>query len=100
MKRIKPLYYMIVIPFFFSMVCLGTLYGASVTMQHEGTLQNGRERPVVKDPVNMNGRQIEFTPQKSRDKRGSGMQSDAGNPLVEMERYKPYREGEGERKIK
>lgn len=100
MKRIKPLCYMIVIPSFLSMAFLGTVYGASVTMQREGTLQNGQESTVVKDPVNMDVNQIEFTPRKLKDKSGSGMESDAGNRSVSMERYKPYREGEGERKIR
>lgn len=91
---------MSVIPSLLNMVFLGTVYGASVTMQHEGSIQNGQESTVVKDPVNMDGNQLKFTPQKLKNKSDSGMESDAGNQSVRMERYKPYREGEGERKIR
>ncbi len=100
MKDIKSLFYMIVITPFLIMIFLGTVYGASVTMQREGALQKDRESAVAKNDVNRDGNQLKFSPQRLRDKSDSGIESEAGNHSVKMERYKPYQEGEGERKIK
>jgi hypothetical protein len=102
MKRMKTLFYIGVIASLMIMMFLGTVYGASVTMQREGGLQNGQESTVVKDHLNMDGNQLKFAPQRLKKKNDSGMESDAGHQSVRMERYKPYQEGEGEseRKIR
>jgi hypothetical protein len=100
MKRIESLFYMIVITSFFIMMFAGTVYGASVTMQREGTLQNGQESAVAKSNLNADGNQLKLAPQRLRDKNTPGMESETGRHSVRMERYKPYKEGEGERKIK
>ena len=99
MKRIKSLFYMSVITSLMIMMPLGTVYGASVTMQREEGLQKGQESAVAKDNVNRDGNQLTFSPQRLKNKNDSGMESDADNPSVKKERYKPYEEGQGERKI-
>ena len=100
MKRMKSLFYMSVVTSLMIMMSLGTVYGASVTMQREAGLQTGQESAVAKDNVNRDGNQLTFSPQRLKNKMDSGMESDAGNQSVRMERYKPYQEGEGERKIR
>ena len=100
MKRMKSLFYMSVIPSFLIMMFLGTVYGGSVTMQREAGLQAGQESAVTKDTANGEGNQLTFSPQRLKNKTDSGMKADAGNRSVKMERYKPYQEGEGERKIR
>jgi hypothetical protein len=82
------------------MMFLGTVYGASMTIQREDALQKSQESSVSKNDVAVDGNQLKFTPQRLRDKSDSGMESETGNHSVKMERYKPYQEGEGERKIK
>lgn len=100
MKRMKSLFYISVITLFLIMMSLGTVYGAPVTMQREGALQNGQESTVTKDNVDMDGHQLKFAPQRLKNKSDSGMESEAGDRSVKMERYKPYQEGEGESKIR
>jgi len=100
MKRIKSLFYMSVITSLMIMMFFGTIYGASVTMQREAGLQTGQESAVAKDDVNRDGNQLTFSPLRLKNKMDSGMESDTGNPSVKKERYKPYQEGEGERKIR
>jgi hypothetical protein len=100
MKRIKPLFYMIVITSFLNMVFLGTVYGASVAMHREGSLQNGQNGTLADNHVKTDGNQLRFAPQGLKKKSDAGVESDAGNPSVRMERYKPYQEGEGERKVR
>lgn len=79
---------------------LGTVYGASVTMQRESALQNGQESTVANYIMKIDGNQLKLAPQRVKDKNDSGMESETGKQSVRMERYKPYKEGEGERKIK
>ncbi len=81
-------------------MCLGTLYGASVTAQREDAFQKGQEGAVSTDNVNRDGNQLRLAPRKLKDKTDPGMESLSGLHTVKMERYKPYHEGEGERKIK
>jgi len=100
MKHIKSLFYMSVTTPFLIMIFFGTVYGSSVTMQREGDLQKGQESAVAKGNVNMDGNQLKFTPERLKDKNDSDMESETGRHSVRMERYKPYQEGEGERKIK
>jgi hypothetical protein len=100
MKQIKSICYISVITSFLIMMFLGTLYGASVTMQRESASQNGQESAVSTDNVNMDGNQLKSTPQRLKNKSDSGIESEPGNHLVSKERYKPYKEGEGERKIR
>jgi hypothetical protein len=100
MKQMKPFFYMGVITSLMIMMFLGTVYGASVTMQCEGALQNGQESTVSKNNVNMDGNQLKLAPQRLKNKNDSGMESETVSQSVKMERYKPYKEGEGERKIK
>jgi hypothetical protein len=100
MKKIKISFYFSLITLLWIMMYFGNVYGSSVTMQREGALQKGQENVVEKSDVNITGNQPKFTPQRLRDKSDSAMESQAGSPSVRMERYKPYQEGEGERKIK
>jgi hypothetical protein len=100
MKQMKPFFYMSVITSLMIMMFLGTVYGTSVTMQREGALQNGQESTVSKDNVNMDGNQLKLAPQRLKNKNDSGTESETVSQSVRMERYKPYKEGEGERKIK
>ena len=100
MKRIKSLFYMSVIPSLLIMMLSRTVYGTSVTMQREGALQNGQESTVLKNDVNMDGNQLKLAPQRLKNRSDSGMESETGSQSVRMERYKSYKEGEGERKIK
>ena len=99
MKRIKSLFSMSVITSLIIIMSLGTVYSASVTLQREEGLQKGQENAVEKDDVNRDGNQLTFSPQRLKNKSDSGMESDAGDPSVKRERYKPYQEGGGERKI-
>jgi hypothetical protein len=100
MKKIKISFYFSLITLLWIMMYFGNVYASSVTMQREGALQKGQESAVEKNDVNMADNQLKFTPQRSRDKSDSAMESQAGRPSVRMERYKPSQEGEGERKIK
>jgi hypothetical protein len=68
MKRIKSLFYMSVIPSLLIMMLSGTVYGASVTMQREGALQNGQESTVLKNDVNMDGNQLKLAPQRLKNR--------------------------------
>ena len=100
MRHMKKIFYIGVIPSFLVMMFLGTLYGASVTMHREGSLQDGQESAVTEDHVNRALNQPTFAPQSVKDKTDPGAESGTANRSVKMERYKPYREGEGERKIR
>jgi hypothetical protein len=100
MKRIKPLCYMIVIPSFLILVFVGSLYGASVTILQEGSLQYSQEGTAANDHVKANDNQLKFAPQGLTNKSDSGTESGDRNLSVRRERYKPYQEGEGERKVK
>jgi hypothetical protein len=100
MKQMKPFFYMSVLMPLMIMMFLGAVYGASVTMQREGALQNGQESTVLKNNVNMDGNQLKLAPQRLKNKNDSGMESETVSQSVRMERYKPYKEGEGERKMK
>lgn len=100
MKQIKSLFYISVITSLMITMCLGTVYGASVTVQREGAIQGDQESVVVKGNVNVDGNQLKFAPQRLRDKSDAAIESDTGRLSVKMERYKMYHEGEGERKIK
>ena len=79
MKHIKSLFYMSVITSLMITMFLGTVYGASVTMQREGALQKGQESAVAKNDVNMDGNQLKFAPQRLKDKSDSGMESETGS---------------------
>lgn len=98
MKHIKALFptsvIMILIIFF------GTVYGSSLTIQREGVLQKGQESVGLKTDLSMDSNQLMFTPKGLRDKNDSAVESQTGSQSVRTERYKPYKEGEGERKIK
>jgi hypothetical protein len=48
----------------------------------------------------MDDSQLQFTSRRIKDKTDPGMESRPDRHTVTMERYKPYLEGEGERKIK
>jgi hypothetical protein len=100
MKQLKSVFFMSVITSFMIMMFFGTVYGATVTMQREGAPQSGQESTVLKNDVNITDNQLKLAPQRLKDKNDSGMESEAGNRSVKMEQYKPYKEGEGERKIK
>jgi len=99
MKKVKLIFYVSLITLLWIMVYFTTVYGASVTMQREGGLKS-QEIAVAKEDVNRDGNQPTFSPLRLKNKTDSGMESDTGNPSVKVERYKPYKEGEGERKIK
>jgi hypothetical protein len=100
MKRVKSLFCMGIIPLFVIMMFSGPVYGDSVTMQREGAPQNGQENTVLKNNVNIADNQLKFAPQRLKNKNDSDMESQAGDRSVRMEQYKPYKEGEGERKVK
>lgn len=100
MKQMRSFFYIIVIPSLLIMMFSGTVYGASVTMQREGALQNDQESTVSKNDVNMDGNQLKLAPQRLKNRGDSGMEPETGSQAVRMERYKSYKEGEGERKIK
>jgi hypothetical protein len=100
MKQMKSLFYIGVIASLMIMMFIGTVHGVSVTVQREGAIQGDQEGVVVKDNVKTDGHQLKFAPQRLKNKSDAGMESDAGNQSVRMERYKPYQEGEGERKIR
>jgi hypothetical protein len=99
MKQIKSISYFGVITSLTIMVFLGASYGATVTVQREGALQGGQESTVARDSVNDDNR-FTFVPQRLNNKSDSVVESDTGRRAAKMERYKPYQEGEGERKIK
>jgi hypothetical protein len=98
MKQMKSLFFTGVITSLTIMMFIGTVYGVSVTVQREGVIQGDQESAVVKDNVMMDDNQLKFAPQRLKNKSDAGMESDAGNQSVRMERYKPYQEGEGESK--
>lgn len=99
MKQMKSLFYIIVIPSLLIMMLSGTVYSASVTLQREGALQNGQESTVSKNDVNRDGNRLVLAPQRLKNRSDSGiMESETSSQSVRMERYKSYKEGEGERK--
>jgi hypothetical protein len=98
MKRTESLFYMSVITSFLVMMLSGTVYGASVTMQREAGLQTGQESAVTKDDVNRDGNQLKFSPLRLKNNNDSGGEPEADNRSVKKERYKPYIEGQGEKK--
>jgi len=102
MKHMKSLFYISVITSLLILMFLGTLYGASVTMQREGALQNQNDQEITvsKNNMNMAGNQLKLAPQRLKNKSDSGMESESGIQSGGMEQYKPYKDGEGERKIK
>jgi hypothetical protein len=100
MKQMKSLFFTGIITSLTIMMFIGTVYGVSVTVQREGVIQGDQESAVVKDNVMMDDNQLKFAPQRLKNKSDAGMESDAGNQSVRMERYKPYQEGEGESKIR
>lgn len=100
MKRMKSILYISLIPAFLGMMFLGTVSGASVTMQREAGLQTGQESVAAKGDANRDGNPLTFSPLKSKNKMDSGRESEADNRAVITERYKPYQEGEGERKTR
>jgi hypothetical protein len=97
MKQIKSNIYLGIVLSLTIIVFLGTVSGASVTVLRESALQNQQESAVVKNDAIADGNQLTFTPQRLKNKTDSGVES-AGNPSVISERYKPYTEGEGERR--
>jgi hypothetical protein len=99
MKKIKSIIYFGMASSLTILVFLATVSGASVTVQREGALQNDQESLVVTNDVIVDGNQLTFSPRQLKNKTDFGMES-AGNQPVTRERYKPYQEGEGERKIK
>jgi hypothetical protein len=100
MKQMKSLFFTGIITSLTIMMFIGTVYGVSVTVQREGVIQGDQESAVVKDNVMMDDNQLMFAPLGLNNKSDAGMESDAGNQSVRMERYKPYQEGEGESKIR
>lgn len=100
MKRMKSILYISVIPSILIMVFLGTVYGGSVTVQRETGLQTGQESTVTKGDVNKDGDRLTFSPQRLKIKIDSGRESEADSRMVKTERYKPYQQGEGERKTR
>jgi hypothetical protein len=100
MKRVNPLIHMSLFILLTIMMLLGTAHSASVTMQSEVAIQKGQECEALKNDVTLDESQSKFTPQKSRDKNSSVVESETGRHSMKMERYKPYSEGEGERKIR
>lgn len=100
MKQMKSIFYISVIPSLLIMMLSGTVYGASVTLQREGALQNGQESTVSKSDVNRDGNQLILAPQRLKNRSDSGMESETGRQSVRMDRYKSYKEGEGDRKIR
>lgn len=100
MKQMKSLFHISVITSLMIITFFGSVHGAPVTIQREGALQKGQESVFSNNDMRMDGNQPKFTPERLRDKNDSGRESQAGSPSVRIERYKPYQEGEGERKIK
>lgn len=99
MNQTKSIFYISVMTSLMIMMCLGTVYGGSVTVQHEDALQQGQEVGVSTNNVNRDDNQLRLAPRRLKDKTDPGRESSTGSPSVRMERYKPYQEGEGERKI-
>lgn len=100
MKQMRSFFYISVIPSLLIMMFSGTAYGDSVTMQLEGALQNGQKSTVSKNDMNTDSNQLKMAPQSLKNRSDSGMEPETGKQAVRMERYKSYKEGEGERKIK
>jgi hypothetical protein len=100
MKQIKLIGHFGVMTSLTIMVFLGVSYGATVTVQREGALQGGQESAIVRDSVNKDDNRLTFAPQRLNERSDSFVESETGRHSVKMERYKPYKEGEGERKIK
>jgi hypothetical protein len=100
MKPIKLFLYMSVIISFTIMMLLGTGYGASVTMQREAAPQKAQENAVVKKDMNVEGNQLKFAPRRLKGKNDSGTESERGDRPVNIQRYKPFKDGEGERKMR
>lgn len=81
------------------MIFRGTVSGASVTVQRETAVQNGQESVVVKSDTTAGGSEITFAPRRLKSKTDSGAES-VGDRSVRRERFKPYEEGQGDRKMK
>lgn len=87
------------VTFFLIVLCSGPLYGSAVTIQYEGAPPDDRKGVSDTDST-VPGNQIIMTPRKLKEKNDSGMETEKISGSVRREHYKPYREGEGERKIK
>ncbi len=92
MKQIKSFFHLGIVAIVMIMVSLGTLYGASVIMQPEGSFQNQQENAQVK---NSTGNQFTFTPERLKDKNDDGMalESETGARPLRIQRYKALAKG-------
>jgi hypothetical protein len=94
MKKLKSYIIAAVVPFVILMMGLGILYGGVSSKQyHEGGLAASKDSTFGADPST-------FTPARSKDKSESLAESESHRLTVPMERYKPYKEGEGESKTR
>lgn len=100
MKQLKSIIGISAIASVLILMYLGTVYGGSVTMQREGAPQGGQESTVAKNNGDMDRNPMKFTPRKQKNKDDSGRESEEGDRPVSFQRYKPYTEGEGEKKVK
>jgi len=84
-------------------VCVLTMFcgiaqGTQVTMQREGAVQNIQENTVINEDLNSDGNHLTFTPERRKDTKTSGTEGAKGKGSANIQRYKPYKNGEGEKK--
>ena len=85
------------------LVCVMTMFcgiaqGTQVTMQREGAVQNIQESTVINEELNSDGNHLTFTPERRKDTKTSGTEDAKGKSSANIQRYKPYKNGEGEKK--
>ena len=99
MKKIKALMSAMAIALVILMTGLGTLYGdVSSKLYREGGLSGGQAAAAKGNPLNAD--QSTFTPARTKDKSESVTESEGSRLPLKMERYKPYKEGEGQSRIR
>jgi hypothetical protein len=79
-------------------VLCGVAQGAQVTMQREGSVQNVQKSAIINEDLNIDGNNLTFIPERQKDTKDSGTEATKGDGSANIQRYKPYKNGEGEKK--
>jgi hypothetical protein len=80
-----------------TMLC-GIAQGTQVTMQREGAVQNVQKSTAINEDLNIDGNNLTFIPERQKDTKASGTEATKGSGSANIQRYKPYKNGEGEKK--
>ena len=76
----------------------GSVDGAAFTMQRDGAPINAQDRSEATTMIKTDGHQTGLTPRILKNKGDADAEPAAGDPSERRVRYKPYIDGEGDRK--